>query len=222
MWLGLSGSAWNSRKPRGACTDPLMPPVCCRSTVSRTSTKTTFGSPARANASFAAIAVTCAFASASNCLAPRFSMASSRSVFALHAGGGQQPLLRGIQWLAVEIGLAVLNCHVADLRLTLEQLGVRRNAETLLQIDGDLDRRARHCLVERRVTAREIGRGDGIALGVHTRSIDDARGVIDMGDRVAHRRGHGDRAVGLLRGDRRGVEVRRERAMEVAGRSDGG
>src|SRR5258708_31306492 len=144
MWLGLSGSAWNSRKPRGACPHSLRPPVGCLPTVSETSTKTTFGSPARANASFAAIAVTCAFASASNCLAPRFSMASSRSVFALHAGGGQQPLLRGIQWLAVEIGLAVLNCHVADLRLTLEQLRVRRNAVKLMQIDGDHDRRGHH------------------------------------------------------------------------------
>src|SRR5258707_13124755 len=168
MWLGLSGSAWNSRKPRGACTEPLMPPVCCRSTVSRTSTKTTFGSPARARASFAAIAVICALASASNCLAPRFSMAFSYSVFPFRASRGQQPLLRAVQRLTVEIGLAVLNCHVADLRLTLEQAGVRWNAETLPQIDGDLDRRARHRLIERGVAAREIARADAIAPGAHT------------------------------------------------------
>src|SRR5713226_3880027 len=183
MWLGLSGSAWNSRKPRGACTDPLTPPVFCRSTVSRTSTKTTFGSSARASASCAPIAVTCALASASNCLAPRFSMTFSTSVFAFGAGGHQQPLLRRVQRLAVEIGLAVLNGEVPDLRPALKQAGVRRDAEALAQIDGDLDRGARHRLVERRVSARQIGGGDGITLHIDARRIGDAGGVIDMGNR---------------------------------------
>src|SRR5437667_8409456 len=119
-----------------------MPPVFCRSTVSRTSTRTTLGSPARARASCASIAVTRALASASNCLAPRFSMTSPRSVFSFGAGRHQQTLLRGVQRLAIEIDLAVLNGDVADLRSALKQPGIGRDAKALAQIDGDLDRGA--------------------------------------------------------------------------------
>ncbi len=77
-----------------------------------------------------------------------------RLASALAAGGGQQPLLHRVEGLAVEIGLAVVDGDVADLRFALKEVGVRRNAEALLQVDGDLDRRARHRLVERGVAAR--------------------------------------------------------------------
>ena len=70
LCIGPSGSAMSSRKPLGAWIAPAIVPVCWRSTVSRTSTKTVSPSSASATASPAVRVSMAALAAAIICLIP--------------------------------------------------------------------------------------------------------------------------------------------------------